>query len=198
MQTLINDSIDQTQRDAAVIPAPDLSMLPGFSPADLVDNRAGRLSPTQRDERASDIGEKTALSLLGLALFLAIPIVQGNWLFAGMGAIGAIVVVARWWKGHDELTAGVVALAEGDARTRHIPGGEDPDEWHLYINGLELQTEKAVHHAFQPGGPYRVYYLPNTLTVVSAEPLSGWRYTPPPVAQKARPWWSHFSIALGG
>jgi hypothetical protein len=60
---------------------------------------------------------------------------------------------------------------------------------------LKLETTNQAYIALKPGGPYRIYYLPEAKRAVGGQVLPGWSPSPRPVPKKSS-WWSHISIEV--
>ena len=146
-----------------------------YSELDLVYNRAGNLSPAQRDHlvrstrNISWIGGVLIVAMLGLGLFFlsrSDPVgLIGAWIFA------AVVAFALRWmhvKSSEISREGAVAMISGHVQ-REIENDEDSKSYYLHVGELHLTMEESEYHHFEDGIVYRVYYTLATRYVVSAE-----------------------------
>lgn len=167
-----------------------------FRPEDLPENQAGRLSTRQ----AAGQWWALVRSALGLGLFfvpflavfgLVFPytfvvkdLLAGervpleNW-FGGLCAPAFILLVAVLALGSlvglvRDLLRGEVQSIQGDLAERVIVTGSGKSRrtnYYYEINGQRFTVPAHALQASLSGRPYRVYYLPRSKHVVSAEPL---------------------------
>lgn len=174
---------------------PDLTYLNGFSSQDLADNREGRLSPNQQLELRRAARQKiyeicvlVAFAMLNLLAFHAIPMVV---ILCGFVIYYAVRLAERV----GELRQGAVYEAVGDASAQFVPDSEGPDRYWLYIEGLKLEISDVIYGSLRRGGPYRIFYVAASNTVVGGEVLPDWR--PLPASPPARPrWWQRLKISV--
>lgn len=152
-----------------------------FEAQDLEDNRKGRMSAAQRARTqpppVASVAQVVILAhfvlLAGLfgaiAIFANRPVMWGVFvLVMGMAALPFILsrneFVARPVLQSD-LAKGKVARACGTALF-HIENGKTA----LLIEGERFEVSTKVSVAFRQGRAYCVYYLPQSHTILSAEP----------------------------
>ncbi len=146
-----------------------------YSESDLLYNRAGSLSPGQKDRltrstrTVSRIGGALILGMLGLGVFFLsrneLAGLIGTWSFS------AVVAFALWWihvKARDISREGAVSMIRGPVQ-REIEDDEGSRYYYLHVGKLRLAMEESDHHNFEDGHVYSVYYTPATHYVVSAE-----------------------------
>ncbi len=148
-----------------------------FTDDDLAMNAAGRLSPAQAAmlQRRRTVG---AILIGGLCatvgFFLLIgtvgataslgPILLAMLVFLAFAlAVGAIpaVRISR------DLQQGV-KVAEGRVALDMTPA-QNSATYKVQIDGQKFKVQKRAFLAFKNGDPYRIYYAPNTKTILSAE-----------------------------
>lgn len=192
--TLVSTDPAPADRVAVDDTPPDLSDLNGFSSQDLADNRQGRLSPDQLLElrRAArgklyELCAVVAFALVNLVVFHAMGMVV---IMCGF----VLYYVVRLVQRVDEYREGVVYEVVGDAMAQFVPDGEGPDRYWLHIGGLRLEMSRTQYLSFRSGGPYRVFYVGSTNTVIGGEVLPDWKPAPQPKAEHH--WWSNFSISV--
>jgi hypothetical protein len=180
---------------ATDVTPPDLTYLNGFASEDLAQNRDGRLSDNQRGElrRAArdEVGGGAILLAFAIFGFLVSGINMVSVITCGFVLYYVVKLVERIV----ELREGVLCDVVGDARPEFVPDSEGPDDYWLHIGGLKLDITKAAYAAFRSGGPYRIYYVGDTNTVVGGEVLPDWRPLPRPRPAK-RHWWQNVSIGV--
>ena len=194
--TLVSTDIAPADRISQDDAPPDLSYLNGFASEDLACNREGRLSENQRLELRRAINDKVfeicavlAFALFNLVVFHAIP-------FAVMMGGFVVYYAVRLVERVDELQEAVVCEVVGDAWPQYVPDSEGPDRYWLHIGGLKLEISDTTYATFRSGGPYRIYYLASTNTVIGGEILPDWRPVPAP-QKPARHWWQKLSVEVG-
>lgn len=148
-----------------------------FTDDDLAMNAAGQLSPAQAAmfQRRRTVG---AILIGGLcatvAFFLLIgtvgataslgPILLALLVFMAFAlAVGAIpaVRISR------DLNMGV-QVAEGRVALDMTPA-QNSASYKVQVDGQKFKVQKRAFLAFKNGDPYRIYYAPNTKTILSAE-----------------------------
>ena len=167
---------------------PDLAAVLGFSPEELMLNRAGRVSERQRAllSRARRSG---LIWLLVVAVFMAafvavillVVLPKLNTKDAGEGSVQTtpivigvlafvvlivVLSVARSRRSLSRLASGTVHAASGPAstRVRRMRGNEDSDHgeglrYELTIGATTFFVAgRSVLAAFVEGAPYRAYY----------------------------------------
>jgi hypothetical protein len=158
-----------------------------FSDTDLEANRSGYMSKEQRlrlrrqqqerfrDLRISALGviAGSAFGILVTALFrLNVCIIVAICLLdLGLG-VWAAALVQKWRRLDADLYKGDVSTASGRVLLDVQPEGEVGVKCVLKIQGLRFEISKDAMLAFHNEDVYRVYYLPNTKTVLSAEPAA--------------------------
>ena len=167
----------------------DLMKALHFTAADLEINRKGQLSDEQRLKLGTQGSTKTmAYSLLALALaaLAALPglrIVRAGpsfrepsdvvlmVVFACLALVPASLAFMRWRKVMADTVSGTVQIARGIVSTdvRQISRGNVL--FIVNLKNLEFHVSKAAMQSFTNSAPYAVYYAPNTMTMLSAEPI---------------------------
>ncbi|HKV30201.1 MAG TPA: hypothetical protein VJT14_04205 [Candidatus Dormibacteraeota bacterium] len=193
--TVVSTETPPADRVSTDSSPPDLTYLAGFSTGDVAHNREGRLSPNQRLEALDSVrrhlygvGALLAFAILTFAASHNLLLFAAN---AVIAAIGAVHMVNHL----TELRRGGLSEVVGDARPEVERDSEGPDCYWLHIGDLKLEVTQAACAAFRSGGPYRLYYLATTGTVVGGEVLADWRPLPTP-RNAARHWWQNISISL--
>jgi lysylphosphatidylglycerol synthetase-like protein (DUF2156 family) len=145
-----------------------------FDMNDLQANRLGRLTARQQASlHQTNRASARSLSLLAvLALLLAVVCAAlGQWLWAGILALAAVVIGLLAWILHGlrrsvpprvEMVVGAVELkiARAADGTRH---------YLLTVGGRRFVVEQSLYEAFVPGLVYCVYYVEG-VGILSAEP----------------------------
>lgn len=173
-------------------PKTDRSLMHGlnFSAEDLAANRDGYMTFEQRARlrrRAMlDAGSYLAFAcLVGLFFFMMLSvafsdnvpsslILGGLLTLTGMFGLGTVIVFGamahRWrlyradlYKGDVSTTAGSVSLDIQDWGRRA--------SYKVRVERLTFDVSKKALLAFKNGERYRVYYAPNSKTLLSAEPM---------------------------
>jgi hypothetical protein len=183
--------------DSTEATLPDLASLNGFSSEDLAFNQQGRLSPNQQLELRRAAHDKVfeLCILVGFAL-LNIVVFHASPLFVIIFCAFVIYYAVRLVQRFDELQEGAVYEAVGDAWAQFVPDSEGPDRYWLHIENLKLEISKVQYLTFGSGGPYRVYYVGTTFTVIGGEVLPGWKPAPAPFRPR-RHWWQNLSVSVG-
>jgi len=148
-----------------------------FTDDDLAMNAAGRLSPAQtamlqrrRTVGAIVIGGLCAIVTLclfigsaGVGMFLSPVFLALMVFFAFALAIGAIpaVRISRDLKLGAQVVEGRVELDTTPA--------QNSASYRVKVDGQKFNVQKRAFLAFKNGDPYRIYYAPNTKTILSAE-----------------------------
>jgi hypothetical protein len=156
-----------------------------FTVDDLKANRDGRVSKRQFDKyKPPEINKMAIWVLLGHGLVIggilgAIAVATGE---TAMWLVFGIVVAAAFLPfvllnnegnlapalrgdvlgGKVAKTCGIVVLTQEQGRDTRFD---------LYVDGVTLKISRSQAAAFVHGEGYCVYYLPNSLTLLSAEPL---------------------------
>jgi hypothetical protein len=157
--------------------SPDLSGIPAFSADEVRHNQEGRLSPRQRHALRQQLLSNGAALVLGVAWCGWVAHLGGGLLLV-VGVLSIAIAGNRLVRQAMAMATGRVTYVDGDAWTECVPDSDGPDDYWLHVAGLRLETEKVVHQSLQPGGPYRIYYLPKSRRAVSAQALHGWREIP--------------------
>ncbi|MBN1681313.1 MAG: hypothetical protein JW966_13605 [Anaerolineae bacterium] len=168
--------------------------LKGFrnKPEDLVLNRQGRLSPKQhtilKDQQGNKTLELIAVPIVGSAMALAglftmisqgISVLFVILLILGVVVIGVgVVLITRVMRRFQaEIDAGHVTHVEGIARL-HTDTKNEMTSHIVRIADKRFEVTPDQFLGFRNGEAYAGYYTPDTLTLVSAEPVP----LPPPLA----------------
>jgi hypothetical protein len=146
-----------------------------YAESDLVHNRVGNLSPAQKARlsrswrRMSNLGGGFMVFMLGLGVVFHFAGDQGGlvcaWIFAGMIGLGLL------WIGRTVRRVqldGMVATIRGTVQ-RQTAEEEGSARYYLLVSGQRLAMDEADYPNFDDGRVYRVYYVPSTGYVVSAE-----------------------------
>lgn len=155
-----------------------------FEGADLVANRAGRLSTRQAALlRAGRTGMRLSLAVFAVVMLGSVGLVAlfnwrldtpGGW-SSGLGVAAALaaVLIALGYvqsRGHLAATrARQVRVAHGPAEVLSDADGD----YRIRIGATPLRLPSAAHlEAFQPGTEYRVYHLAGPVPIVLAAETS--------------------------
>ena len=171
---------------------PDLSMLPGFTAADLAINEMGALSHDQRQR----VRNRLDMAVFGIALMVAITAFvawSGGYLTTVFYGILTLALTVKVTTGYFELRNPQVACYEGDAWAES--DNDESPSYTIHIADVELDTTSEVYRRFLRGGPYRIYALRGSSFVVSVQPLSNWRSLPEPPRKKS--WWHGLTFEIG-
>jgi hypothetical protein len=154
-----------------------------FTERDLRSNQEGELSDSQverlRRERSAYLGRSAivlsispvagiyAVAEAGRLLHSAVPLLL---LVALALGCYALYVWLRLRRLDGDLRSGYAAYVEGAARrsTSHDPT-RGQHRYTLTVGDLRFEVSKRVYDAFEDDQRYRVYYTPNTQTLLSAE-----------------------------
>lgn len=154
--------------------------MPGLYPeSDLAYNRAGQLSPAQQERLRSGwsvfrwLGGGLAAFMVGLGIFFwlggDVAGLFATWFFA-LIVVGALYSFRRTM---DQIQQpGQVARIKGRVR-REMRSDDDEPSYLLYVGKLQLRMEQRDYEYFEDGAAYRIYYLPATNYLVSAESFWG-------------------------
>lgn len=167
--------------------APDLSHIAGFSPADVIANSEGRLSPEQT--RLAKRGILKTAAMIAVALAWIAWVAQGDGFQLVVGGLLICVSAYRLIRDLEALRDSTVTRVEGDAWVERLPHSEGPDSYRIQVASLTLETIKVVYTALRPGGPYRIYYMPKRMRAVGGEVLSTWRSVPSPTEKRPGSAW---------
>ncbi|MBL8162609.1 MAG: hypothetical protein JNJ61_11535 [Anaerolineae bacterium] len=163
---------------------PILARSIGFDDDDLRQNRAGRLSVAQA-QRLQSAQTKTGYGLIGVAGLLSLlmlPIAlgvasSGDILsgliigFIGLGIIGALVMISRQdaRKLAADIASGHVETAQGLIQC--YTTSSESTRYNLRMGELLfMNVPQTLYIGFKHLEPYTLYYTPNTLQIVAAEP----------------------------
>lgn len=168
--TIDRSETDQAEPRAWPARAPDFRGLAGFSEEDILYNRTGQLSPTQRRQLRSTLFWDLGLLSIPLAAIVAMSAwgfntVLAIWCLCFLLGVPEVLRIAN------DFRAGTVAVAEGNAWTEFKHGGDDPDEYWLHIGDLKLETTSEAYKVIRAGAWYRVFYVPASKRLVGAELL---------------------------
>jgi hypothetical protein len=166
-----------------------------FTDADLALNRAGKLSSaqTRRINKYLDTELLSVaigfiilwVSIIGIRYFYMPDFIASNpyveitiedvqtYLLAFGGVVSVIMVLYTAWRQtrlRQLASEGGVQMRAGVAKT-WVETSDSYIWHHLRVDGLDLRIAPQAYAAFQNGAPYRVYYLPATRTLLSAEAL---------------------------
>jgi hypothetical protein len=159
-----------------------LSVAMRFTEEDLEANRRGLLSEAQLDRFRRNRTRLLALNGvafvgLGLASLLCIAplfgVDIGVLVAAGFVALFASIILAfsvkraNTWR--SELYSGKAAALEGRVRLDVRPAGNNVATYIVAIDDQKFGVRKDVFLAFKNGDPYRLYYAPQSKTLLSAE-----------------------------
>jgi hypothetical protein len=173
----------------AITLAPDISCVHGFAEADIVENRAGRLSATQlRSARRRVRGFAFAVAMaVGLAIFFYRTNGAG---FIWLITVGIAIPVGihRLWQAICDVRNPMIDFVEGNISIEC-----DEDSYFLRSDDKRFNLSEKAYTALRSGGPYRVFFLGRTNWVVGVEILPGWQPAPSKVAKRRFP----FSIEIG-
>jgi hypothetical protein len=154
----------------------------GFNEDDLGANKQGKLSDGQIDcmigsQKRSTLAIVLAVLGLGLSCFmwnLWRVYHNGYWFYgAVIGIVGCMAVLSFSSRNRDDLRhdlkASRVEMREGPIRLDMERVGRDSVIWKLMIGDQEFEVSSVVFLAFKNDDPYRVYYLPHSRRLLSAE-----------------------------
>lgn len=158
---------------------PTLAETLNFTEEDLQANRNGRLSEEQQRRLSAQSGCSivgSALVVLGLAGAGFWMLALGWWQLAAVFFVLAVVIglLNRAGRGgfRAEINAGTVAIAAGEitlsANEIANPNG-GVVEYLLQVNDEVFVIPRDAFAAFEDNAVYRVYYLPQSRIVLSAE-----------------------------
>jgi hypothetical protein len=159
----------------------------GFDEADLDANRNGYMSKAQRfklrrkqQERLANLKNGAIVVTAGSVLaFAMVVIFRLNFGFCAfsiglvdvmLGILGT-VNLRRWRRLDTDLYKGDVSVASGRISLDVQPEGEVQVKYLLRVQRLRFDISKDALLAFRNQEDYQVYYLPNSETVLSAEPM---------------------------
>jgi hypothetical protein len=156
----------------------------GFDEEDLLANRDRVLSDRQCGNLINQQAVRIVLALLVSSLYLgltAILLGRGaggtNLLDRLLGIIltwGMLVLLissagSRWMPLKEGIEEGLVENVEGYLAKKIIRLGRNRYDYRLLIGGQDFGVGWTVFRTFQHKGRYRVYYLPHSETILSAE-----------------------------
>lgn len=148
--------------------------------SDLAYNRAGALSPAQKERlrrewrhfRAIAAGFGLVIAAVGILLALAGE--RGAWICTGVFAVVIGLALFQFDRIVQAIQRqGAVTLITGSVQ-RELDYDDGAEIYALIVDESRLRLDnRADYEQFEDGGRYRVYYLPRTRYVVSGEPDSG-------------------------
>ena len=157
-----------------------------FTTEDLQANRENRISAAQRENFTPDkMNPIVVMVFMGhllviVGILVAIAIITKAWAMWIVVVIVTILMGAPFGfvqqKGQmrpivqDDLVKGVVAQACGTVFLEEKHGRKPYVE--LTVEGVTLELEPKQATYFLHEGTYCVYYLPGSLTILSAEPMN--------------------------
>lgn len=151
-----------------------------YQESDLAYNRVGVLSPAQKERMRREwrhfrtIGAAFGLVIAAVGILLALAGERGAWICTGVFA--AVIALGLFRFDHIVQAVqrqGAVALIVGSVR-RELDYDDGAAIYSLVVDAARLRLDdRSDYDQFEDGGRYRVYYLPRTRYVVSAEPDSG-------------------------
>lgn len=168
------DVPDKLVGHAAVAAA--LARVFNFTPEDLALNRAGKLSPRQKQRLVRDGVFYAAGGLIILAL-LAFMLTRGD---VSLGSIiifslilGGMGVYLLWQaKAHgQDAHHGIVSRMEGKVTLRVSAGPRRSTIVYYVVRGVEFTVPVQAYYALVEGLNYRLHYTPQAKKVLSLEPL---------------------------
>lgn len=154
--------------------------MPALYPeSDLVYNRAGQLSPAQQARLHAGwrvfrwmFGGLTAF-MFGLGIVFWLSGDAAGLLCTWFFALIVIGVLYSFRSTMDQIQQpGQVARIKGRVR-REMRSDDDEPSYLLYVGKLQLRMEQRDYEHFEDGAAYRVYYVPATNYLVSAESFWG-------------------------
>lgn len=146
-----------------------------YAESDLVYNRAGSLSPSQkarlnrRWRQLARLGGGFVVVMLGVGVVFQLtgdPAgLMCTWVFAAIIASGLLRINRTVGRVQD---AGTVSTVLGKVQ-RETEQDEGSDYYYLRVNQLRLKMDEDDYRHFEDGRMYHVYYVPRTNYVVSGE-----------------------------
>jgi len=170
-----------------------------FDETDLAQNQQGILSAGQqrrlraRFQRGKRAVRGTIAAFGGVAFLLAMlpqfPLICAGYAGVGVAFWLGIERLLNWDENRalTEVEVGYVGSKEGfPQRSTEHRARWDPDargslthiQHYIVIEGVQFPVPRRVQEAFQEYLPYRVYYLPESHVIVSAEALPPGSITP--------------------
>jgi hypothetical protein len=166
-----------------------------FTDADLALNHAGKMSRSQKRRVFQYLNTELIsvaigfiilwVSVIGIGFFYLPDFYNSNpyieftvqdvqpYILAFGGVVSVIMVLYTAWRQtrlRRLTSAGGVQMREGIART--WVENSDTYIWHhLRVEGVDLRIAPEAHAVFANGARYRIFYLPATRTLLSAEAL---------------------------
>lgn len=166
----------------------------GFDDADLKANQSGMLTQRQRDRLRWKVALKVMIvglitlvicCFIGLAFFynpalspaeiLVVLIVFGFFglLFVLLPADDAYTL---WRVTNADLRTGEVNMAEGRIRRKYYTirsGKTSKQVYEVGVADINLKVLYTAYKVFREGNNYRLYFVPNTKTLLAAEVVAG-------------------------
>lgn len=166
-------------------PDPKLMEVLGFTAEDLQANREGYLTKVQRErlnsQRRSSQFDYLFLFIVPLAgaalLMLADGASVGTTMFIGLaillayGIFNSVMRYSSYRQFDADLYKGNIQAVEGEIRKNSAFSlGRSLDEtFRIEIGKLSFPVKETTISAFKSHQSYRIYYVPNTKTILSAE-----------------------------
>jgi hypothetical protein len=168
----------------------ELAKALNFTQSDLQENRAGRLSASQRSAQLQAVGRATAKSLVLLVLAVAcvagafaigvttvlalIPLVLAA-AFVGFVGIFAWFMPPIWRDAQAGTVSSIQGFVKGAERQTNIGigSGRSAAFWSYYWVVDDLQWFWVPGKAFPVLTParHRIYFLPSSRRIIAAEPI---------------------------
>jgi hypothetical protein len=105
--------------------------------------------------------------------YISTPIFPLAFLFFLGGLLYFLWQAVNTWRRYSrDLSDGFVELIEGMV-VQNPKGQGRYTTYSIQVAGQEFKVDGKTMLAFQNGGQYRVYYVPNSKTIVAAESLDG-------------------------
>jgi hypothetical protein len=151
----------------------------GFDEDDLEPNRAGRLSDRQtaklKRERGNDSFSFVAWLVAALVLMLIAALTTSTIVDLVSGAVALVMGFTALKHGiatvqtQRSLRRGTVDAAEGRIRLDMKTRRQSNPTFYLYTEDRRFTVRKLLFLTLKSGDPYRIYYLPTSKRIISAE-----------------------------
>lgn len=158
------------------------SNLLGFGEADLTTNRAGRISERQR-QQLNDQGKQlsflygTLYTVVVGGFFITVFSETHGWtpatlLIGGLVglALGAVVAFTTWQPYSLDLAEGIVESIQGRVAL-NLAAFWPRSRPTLWVQEKRFEITRKIGSAFEEDRRYRIYFAPNTNTILSAQLL---------------------------
>lgn len=156
-----------------------------FDVGALAANREGRLAASQQLQLLWKLARQAFLALVMILLlgFVAVNVYLANralpdTVLAAIAGIGILVVAVIGLRsmgrvGLDMLNARVLATQGSVRRDRRVvsTGRGTSVQYSYAVDNLSFTASRAAYEAFIDGGSYRIYYTPQSKTLVAIEPV---------------------------